>query len=72
MKNVETWSADRLITTKIAADLLGRHPAVLADWRHQKRGPRYIKIGKSIRYRLSDIDNWIDRHTVDPGDRDAL
>jgi predicted DNA-binding transcriptional regulator AlpA len=72
MNNAETSSADRLITTKIAADLLGRHPAVLADWRHQKRGPRYIKIGKSIRYRMSDLENWVDRHTVDPGDRDAL
>lgn len=25
-------------------------------------GPRYLKLGKSIRYRLTDLDTWLDEH----------
>ncbi len=33
----------------------------LANWRHLKRGPRYVKISgtkNSIRYRLADIEKY--------------
>jgi len=56
----------RLLKTPEAAEFLNRHPAVLADWRHQGRGPRYIKTGVSIRYRMEDLEAWLDIHTVDP------
>ena len=38
----------------------------LAMWRHLGRGPAYIKIGKSVRYRGSDLNEWLDRQTVRP------
>ena len=55
-----------LLTTPQAAAMLGRNPQVLADWRHQKRGPRYIKIEKAVRYRRSDIEQYLEDRTVDP------
>ena len=55
-----------LLKTPEAAEYLNRHPAVLADWRHAGRGPRYIKTGRSVRYRLADLETWIADHVVDP------
>jgi len=30
------------------------------------RGPAYIRIGRSIRYRIADLDRWLEQHKVDP------
>lgn len=32
------------------------------------RGPRYIKVGRSVRYRVSDLDEWLERHLVSTSD----
>ncbi len=66
MRNSKGPDPNILLTTKDAAERLGKHPAVLADWRHQKRGPKYVKMGRSIRYRVSDLTAWIDAHTIEP------
>lgn len=38
----------------------------LAKWRHEHRGPRYLKAGKRILYRGSDLNAWLDSLAVDP------
>jgi len=37
--------------------------AVLANWRYLGRGPKFIKIGKSVRYRVADVEEWLDLQT---------
>ena len=32
----------------------------LADWRTKHFGPPFIKVGHSVRYRLVDLDAWLD------------
>ncbi|OJW47172.1 MAG: hypothetical protein BGO67_03600 [Alphaproteobacteria bacterium 41-28] len=32
--------------------------ATLSQWRWNGRGPRFFKMGKGIRYRLSDIEHF--------------
>lgn len=56
---------DRLMTRKEVADLLGFSVATLARraWAGQD-APPFIKIGKTVRYRKSDVDAWIDRTTA--------
>lgn len=66
MSEAHTAESDRLLTTHEAATKLGRHPMVLSDWRRKGYGPRYVKHIRSVRYRLSDLEEWIDAHTVDP------
>lgn len=66
MSNKDTFDQERLVDTPRAATMLSKHPAVLADWRHQGRGPKYVRIGRSVRYRIGDIHEWIADHTVDP------
>lgn len=51
-----------------AGTYLGVHEVTLANWRRQKRGPRWHRINrKFIRYRISDLDCWIDPNAAAGG-----
>lgn len=43
------------LTEKDLAARWKMQPPSLANQRSQGRGPRYVKIGEAVRYRLSDI-----------------
>ena len=45
--------------------------STLASWRHEGRGPKYIKIGGRVVYRGRDLNDWLDARTVDPEKRAA-
>ena len=34
----------------------------LRRWRYEKIGPKFIRIGGILRYRLTDVDDFIQRH----------
>lgn len=51
---------DELLTAKQAAAFLKVKPGTLACWRTTKRYPlKYTRVGKSIRYRLSDLQAFL-------------
>lgn len=56
------------LTPKEAAIYLRVAPATMEDWRREKRGPRYYKMGASkkalIVYHRVDLDAWMARHVV--------
>jgi len=52
---------DRLLTITEVADLLRKPVATLRWWRHVGTGPHSFKIGRDVRYRLSDVRAWIDQ-----------
>ena len=57
--------ANRLLTTDEAAQILGVKPQTLAYWRCVKRYDLpYVKVGKSCRYRRSDIEAFIESRRV--------
>ena len=58
--------ADPLYTSPEAARYLRKSDGTLANWRSQKRGPRYCLTGSSVVYRLSDLRRFLDTHSVDP------
>lgn len=37
----------------------------LRNWRHLGRGPSYVKIGRSIRYSLFGLIEWMEQHRVE-------
>jgi predicted DNA-binding transcriptional regulator AlpA len=43
-----------------------------AAWRCLGKGPKYVKLQKSVRYRLSDVRAWLDANTHDPSQRAAV
>jgi predicted DNA-binding transcriptional regulator AlpA len=49
----------RMLNEKQTAEALGVSVAALRKWRFQGRGPAYIKLGKLVRYRREDIDQWL-------------
>ena len=54
-----------LLTRKQAAILLDCKEATLAIWKSTKRYPLpYIKIGRNVRYRRSDVMNFIESNVT--------
>ena len=53
-----------LMTPADLAAKLEKSLAALAQWRYLGRGPKFIKLGRSIRYRTSDVEAWLDQQTV--------
>jgi len=53
-----------LITTNEAAIILGVRAQTLAMWRLYKRGPRFIKVGRLVRYRRADLEAFIEHNSV--------
>jgi excisionase family DNA binding protein len=59
-------NAERLLTTEQAAEYLGCQPQTLTVWRSTGRhNLRYIRVGRLIRYRLADLDAWIEKRASD-------
>lgn len=56
---------DRLLTEKESAVYLGlENHQTLAVWRCNKRYQiPYIKVGRNVRYRLSDLQRWMESRT---------
>lgn len=48
-----------LLDCNPAAEYLGLSPITLADWRVQGRGPRYVKLGRRVKYDIADLDDYI-------------
>ena len=45
--------------------------STLRNWRFMGRGPKYMKIYKSVRYKIADLEDFMSRHKVDPEMRHA-
>ena len=65
--NSTTNEPERLERPSELAARIGKPERTLAQWRYLGTGPAYIKIGKHVRYRRSDVDAWLERQTVQTG-----
>jgi excisionase family DNA binding protein len=53
-----------LLTTKEVADMLGVSPGTLNVWRCTQRYPlTFIKVGRSVRYRMEDVEDFLRSRT---------
>ena len=55
----------RALTEREVADLLGLSVATLRAWRHRGRGPRFLRLGRSVRYLPSDLAEFVRASAVD-------
>ncbi|MCL1595493.1 MAG: helix-turn-helix domain-containing protein [Actinomycetia bacterium] len=55
---------DELLTQHVLAAELKMRPQSLADWRHRGKGPTYVKLGQLVRYRRSDVEDWLESQAV--------
>jgi len=55
---------NKLVTPLDTSNILGVSEGSLAVWRSTKRYPLpYIKVGKKVMYRMSDINTFIESNT---------
>jgi len=64
-KNINEAQMTPLFTEAEAATYLKVRPQTLAKWRMGGSGTHipFIKVGRSIRYRLSELNEYLDRRT---------
>jgi hypothetical protein len=55
-----------VVVERDAARYIGFTSAALRKWRREGRGPAYIRFGRSVRYRIADLDHWLDTYRVEP------
>ncbi len=55
----------RYLTEKEVAEITGRALSTLRNERFMGKGIPYIKIGKSVRYRLDDVTKFMDDRRID-------
>ena len=53
----------QLLNEEQTAKSLDVTKSALRRWRREKRGPRYIKVGRLIKYRESDLESWVEQNT---------
>src|SRR5262245_12141465 len=54
----------QLLDEKAASKLLNVTPAALRRWRREKKiSLKFVRVGRLIRYRLSDIEEFISKNT---------
>lgn len=60
-------TTDRLLTPDEAATFLGVEPSTLACWRSTKRyALTWIRVGSLVRYRRSDLEQFLESHAERP------
>ena len=50
---------NRLLTTIEAAKYLALGKSTLERWRLTGEGPKFVKMGDAVRYRLEDLDAFV-------------
>jgi excisionase family DNA binding protein len=50
----------KLMTTSQAADYMELKPSTLEVWRVYGKGPRFMKLGKAVRYRMEDLNAFLE------------
>jgi len=61
----ERSQTETALTESKVAEQLGLSVATLRAWRHRGKGPRYLRLGRSVRYLPSDVDNFVRASAVD-------
>jgi predicted DNA-binding transcriptional regulator AlpA len=60
---MDTKSAESKSTMCLDAVRLAEHLAIklstLAAWRVRGGGPKFTKVGRCVRYRISDVESWL-------------
>ena len=59
MRNHVFPSPSPLLDTRQAALYLALSETTLISWRSLGRGPRFVRVGRAVRYRQADLDAFI-------------
>ena len=54
---------NKLLTVKELSEYLGISDETLRKYRMRGNGPKYLKLGRAVRYKLEDVLEWLDSQT---------
>jgi excisionase family DNA binding protein len=57
---------ENALNERQAAKYLGISPGTLRLWRAEGSSPRYFRAGKLVRFRVSDLNEWIEQRLSAP------
>lgn len=52
---------EQLMTVQELAQYLGVPAGTLYQWRYRREGPPGFRVGRHVRYRRSDVQEWIEQ-----------
>ena len=58
---------EKSVDVKTAARWLGVSPSLVYAWVERKQIPHYRMLGRAIRFRLSELDEWRNQFRVNGG-----
>jgi predicted DNA-binding transcriptional regulator AlpA len=56
---------ETLLTTPTVAELTGLSQVTLRRWRSTGSGPRFVRLGRAVRYRPDDITDFVSARTYE-------
>ena len=62
-------NALEILNERQVQEVYGFTIAYLRRARRERRGPRFLKVGKLVRYRRSDIEAYLSAHAVETNSR---
>jgi excisionase family DNA binding protein len=54
-----------LLSPAELADYLNIPVATLYQWQHRGGGPKFLKVGRHVRYKTRDVEAWLESCEVD-------
>ena len=66
----QVLTENQVINETQAAEILGRAVQTLRNDRHLRKGPAYLKLGRSVKYRVNDLVDYMEKHRIDPEARE--
>lgn len=57
-----------LMSAEEVGEIIGRPARTLRQWRYLGKGPKYVKVGATVRYRPADVEAWIEAQAKEPAD----
>jgi predicted DNA-binding transcriptional regulator AlpA len=60
-----------LLNERDVARITGLSVASVRRWRLLRQGPKYLKIGASVRYKAEDLTEWLESRPSGGGDAEA-
>jgi predicted DNA-binding transcriptional regulator AlpA len=64
---LDLTSTPLYLTESQLAAHLGMARITLAQWRSKGFGPPFMRVGRSIRYRLTDVNKWAEANLTSAG-----
>lgn len=52
------------LTVADLADWLQVPVSTVYQWNHKSTGPRFVRVGKHVRYRRADVEAWLDQQAA--------